>query len=330
MRLHFRSVSVALIALVAAGFLASSARAAAPSNTTPPTISGTLEKGKTLTAQKGTWTNAPLSYFYRWQRCGADGTGCTNIDNAVLKTYTLKTADVDHTIRVVVTASNADGQTAANSQVTDVVSSNTAPINTARPTISGTAKSGEELTAANGTWTGGVRSYAYQWQRCDSGGAGCGDVAGATGKTYGVRSADVTHTLRVVVTAANLAEPASANSDTTAVVRPAVSPSPPPAVNHRPTIAIISVRFVGARVYARFRVCDDSGRNLNIPERDSKRGVPAYRRTFRTLHPPRACAALTRSWLPAPRFRHGRYTLTLWARDYAGLISRPASRTFFR
>ena len=109
MRLQFRNMSVAVIALVAAGLLSATAQAAAPSNTAPPTISGTLEKGKILTAHKGTWTNAPLSYFYRWQRCGADGTGCTNIDNATLQTYTLKTADVDHTVRVVVTASNADG-----------------------------------------------------------------------------------------------------------------------------------------------------------------------------------------------------------------------------
>jgi hypothetical protein len=330
MRLHFRNVSVTLIALVAAGLLSASARAAAPSNTAPPTISGTLEKGKTLSAHNGTWTNAPLSFFYRWQRCGDDGTGCTNIDNAAQKAYTLKTADVDHAIRVVVKASNADGQTSANSQTTDVVSSNAAPVNTARPTISGTAKSGEELTADHGTWTGGVRTYAYQWQRCDSTGTGCGDVAGATGKTYGVRSADVTHTLRVVVTATNLAGSASANSGTTDVVRPAVSPPPPPTVNHRPTIVILSVRFAGARVYARFRVCDDSRRNLNVIERDSKPGVPSYTRRFRTLVPPRPCAALTRSWLPAPRFRHGRYTLTLWARDISGLTSLPARRNFRR
>jgi hypothetical protein len=332
MRFQFRNVMVTLIALVAAGLLAAAARAAAPSNTAPPTISGTLQQGKPLAANNGTWTNAPSSFFYRWQRCGADGTGCVNIDNATQKTYALRGPDVDHTVRVVVTASNADGQTAANSEVTDVVSSKTAPNNIARPMISGTAQAGEELTANRGTWTGGVRSYAYQWQRCDSTGAGCGDMVGATGNTYGVRSADVTHRMRVVVTATNLAGSASANSDTTAVVRAAAGPPPPPptAANHRPTIAILSVRFAGARVYVRFRACDDSRRNLNITERDSKRGVASYTRRFRTLVPPRPCAALTRSWLPAPRFRHGRYTLTLWARDYAGLTSRPASRTFFR
>jgi hypothetical protein len=322
---------VVLAALVGAGLLAASARAAAPSNTSPPTISGTLEQGKTLTASHGTWSNSPTTYSYRWQRCGADGTGCANIDNAASQKYTLMAADVDHTVRVVVTASNADGQASANSAVSNVVSANTAPKNTARPTVSGTAKVGEQLSADHGTWTGGVRSYAYQWQRCDTTGTTCTDVTGATGQTYGIRALDAGNTLRVVVTATNLAGSTSATSDTTGIVQPASSPPPPPtAVNHRPTIAILNVRFVGARVFVRFRACDDSHRNLVIPERDSRRGVLAYTRRFRTVTPPLNCSVLSRTWVLAPRFRHGRYTLTMWARDFAGLTSRPAARTFFR
>jgi hypothetical protein len=93
---------------------------------------------------------------------------------------------------------------------------------------------------------------------------------------------------------------------------------------------ILSVRFAGARVYARMRVCDDSRKNLTMIERDSKPGVLSYTRRFATLVPPRPCAALTRSWLPVSRFRHGRYTLTLWARDKSGKTSLPARRTFVR
>jgi len=78
------------------------------------------------------------------------------------------------------------------------------------------------------------------------------------------------------------------------------------------------------------RVCDDSRKNLTIIERDSKPGVRSYTRRFATLIPPRPCEALTRSWLPVPRFRHGRYTVTLWARDKSGKLSLPARRTFFR
>jgi hypothetical protein len=133
------------------------------------------------------------------------------------------------------------------------------------------------------------------------------------------------------VTATNLAGSATDASAATAVVRATSQPSTPaPAVNHRPRIAIIFARFVGARVYVRFWVCDDSRRNLSTPERDSKRGVASYSRRFRTLVPPRNCTALSRTWLPAPRLRHGRYVVTLWARDFAGLRSAPAARAFFR
>jgi len=330
MKLHLRTLAVACLVTAAAGVAAVSARAAAPTNTSPPTVTGTAQQGRTLTASNGTWSNNPSTFFYRWQRCAADGTGCSNIDNAARRTYVLRDSDVDHTVRIVVTASNSDGQTSANSAVTDLVSSNTAPKNTAKPAIGGNPQVGEELTADHGLWTGGVRSFAYQWQRCDTAGNGCVNVTGATGSSYGVRAVDAGHTMKAVVTATNLAGSTAAASDTTRVVITAPSSTTPAATNHRPTIAILRVHFVGARVYVRMRVCDDSHRNLGIPQRDSKRGVLSYNRRFRTLVPPRNCAALSRSWLPAQRFRHGRYVMTLWARDFAGLRSAPASRIFFR
>lgn len=333
MHLNRRSaISALVLAFAAAGLLAASASAAAPTNVSPPTIAGTLQQGKRLTAGNGTWSNSPTTFFYRWQRCTADGVACGNIDNAASKTYVLTAADVDHTVRVMVTASNGDGQTSANSKVSDVVSGTTAPKNTALPKITGIAQAGEELTGEPGTWTGGPASYAFQWQRCNSTGGACVDVTGATGRSYGVRVTDVGNTLRISVTAKNLVGSTTTNSDPTALVRAASGPPPPPTstTNKRPTITILSVRFVGARVYARFRACDDSGKNLKITERDSKVGVASYTRNFATLVPPRPCAALTRNWLPAQRFRHGRYTLTLTARDASGLTSSPARRTFSR
>jgi hypothetical protein len=317
-------------AVVAAGVLAAAAAAASPANTGAPTISGTARQGSTLTANNGTWSNNPASFSYQWQRCAADGTGCANISGATSGTYRLAPADVDHTVRVAVTASNSDGQATAYSSVSALVSANSQPNNTVKPTISGTPVPGNDLTANPGTWTGGVHSFSYQWQSCDSSGANCTTIAGATGKTYGIRAADTGHTLRVLVTGANLAGSTSATSDPTGLVRTATPPPPAPTVNKPPTIRILSTRFVGARIYARMRVCDDSRKNLTIIERDSKPGVASYTRRFGTLTPPAPCAALTRNWLPAPRFRHGRYTVTVWARDKSGKTSLPARRTFFR
>jgi len=182
------------------------------------------------------------------------------------------------------------------------------------------------LTAAEGSWTGNPTAYAYQWQRCDADVASCSSVVGATGKTYGVRVVDLGFRLRVAVTARNAKGSATVNSAITAVVSPPVT-----VTNRRPTLVIISVRFSGATVYARFRICDDAPKNLTILATDSRPNVASYTRRFTTLVPPRPCGVYTRHWLPVARFRGpGKYTVTLRARDTSGLTSLPARRTFTR
>lgn len=322
------SVALLVGAVAVSALGAFAASKAAPVNINKPTITGTARDGQTLTTTRGTWQNSPTSFRFRWQRCDADGTGCVSLVGETLRTYILDANDVGHKVRVVVTAINADGSASATSEPTAVVSSSSAPKNTARPTISGTARVGEELTADNGTWSGAPNRFAYQWQRCDTNGASCGDVAGATGKTYGIRAADEQHRLRVVVIATNEAGSTSVTSEPTAVV---TSNAPPPTTtNQRPTIRLISVRIVGIRVYARFRVCDDSTK-LTIIQRDSRPGKPSYTRRFSARIVPASCAALSRNWVPAARFRgHGRYIVTLQALDSSGRVSSTARKVFFR
>ena len=79
---------LATLVAVAAGIFATVAQAAAPANTSPPTISGTPKEGSTLTANDGTWTNNPTSFTYQWQRCASDGRSCGDITGAASKTYT--------------------------------------------------------------------------------------------------------------------------------------------------------------------------------------------------------------------------------------------------
>jgi len=324
-----RLKAILTVVLLGAALLtgvATARTAAVPNNTSPPTITGTAREGNTLTAHNGSWANAPTSFTYQWQRCGADGTGCADITGATNQTYTLTSADADHTVRVQVTAKNADGQSTANSAPTDVVSSRSAPVNTGKPTISGTPRVGEELTASNGTWTGGATSFTYQWQRCTSS-TTCANVDGATARTYGVRSADVGNTLRVAVTAHNSSgSTATASSDQTATVTGNTTTVVTTVRgNHAPSLTFQSLRRVGTLVYSRFRVCDDSTARVNVTERDTKPGVLAYTRHFLVHAKP--CATYSRHWGLAARFRHGTYTAKLQARDRQGAASPVRTRT---
>lgn len=99
------------------------------------------------------------------------------------------------------------------------VAAGAGPVNTSLPSISGTAQDGETLRASPGAWAGpGPISYAYQWTRCDSSGAGCTNIAPATKASYKATSGDVGQTLRLVVSATNAGGSSSATSARTAKV----------------------------------------------------------------------------------------------------------------
>jgi hypothetical protein len=95
----------------------------------------------------------------------------------------------------------------------------TGPVNSAPPTIAGTAGEGQTLTADNGTWTGTAPiKYDFEWQRCSATGASCAPISGASAKTYVLTKADVGTTLRVNVTATDATGSTKSTSVPTAVV----------------------------------------------------------------------------------------------------------------
>ena len=204
-----------------------------PANVAAPTISGTPQDGSTLTSTTGTWSGSqPLTYAYQWRRCDASGLNCSDIAGANQPSYALTAADVGSTITVVVTATNGVGFASASAAVTPVVLG-APPANTAPPGISGSPRETSTLTASNGTWTGTPPvTFAYEWRRCDTGGANCVPIPGATAQTYLLVTADVGSTIRVAVTGSNTSGSASATSAQTVVVVPASGPPPgtPPPV----------------------------------------------------------------------------------------------------
>ncbi|WP_051222804.1 S8 family serine peptidase [Conexibacter woesei] len=107
------------------------------------------------------------------------------------------------------------------------------PVNTAAPTESGTAVTGQTLTGGTGTWSGSGNSYTYDWVRCTTTSiASCSAIAGATGQTYTLVSGDVGRYVRFRVRAANSDGAGLARSAATVavtapvVVAPAVTAAP--------------------------------------------------------------------------------------------------------
>src|SRR5579872_5311859 len=260
-----------VLSIFVAPSLAGDARTAAtpPSNTAAPTISGSPQEGKTLTAASGGWSGTtPITFIYQWQRCNSSGASCANITGATSQTYTVTIDDVSHTLVVNVTAHNSAGTASKPSAATAVVTGATPPSSTAAPAISGSAAVGWTLKTSNGTWSGTTPlTYTYQWRRCATNGVSCSDISGAQSSTYALTSSDAGHTIRVVVTASNpggSGQATSSPTNTVAVTAPGNTTAP--AITGTPTVGqtltTTAGEWIGATpisyTYAWDR-CDSSG-----------------------------------------------------------------------
>jgi hypothetical protein len=253
-----------------AGGSAHGATATAPSNTAPPTISGTTRAGETLTATSGTWSGStPMTFAYRWLRCNSSGNNCSRISGATTQTYRLSNADAGRTIRISVTATNSDGSSNATSAATGAIERGRAPESTSPPTISGTAKVAQTLSAAAGSWNYGPTSFEYRWLRCNTSGDSCNGV-GPNRPAYALDARDAGHTIRVRVRARN----DFGSTDATSVQTAVVAPAGPPPVNTAPPVITGTTRegqtlsaSVGSwsnsptRFALQWRRCDPPGDN---------------------------------------------------------------------
>jgi len=186
-----------------------------PYNLVTPVASGTGQVGQTLSTTNGSWQGiATITFTYQWRRDASDISGATS------STYTLVADDYATDIDCMVTATNGLGS--ANQDSNDIANiAGSVPVISGVPTISGTAKVGEILTATAASVTGTpTPTDTFQWQRSDDGSTGWANVSGATSTTYTAVSADEGKFLRVVQTSTNEAGSDTANSASTTQVQP--------------------------------------------------------------------------------------------------------------
>lgn len=107
----------------------------------------------------------------------------------------------------------------------------TPPSLVGEPSISGVPRVGNTLTGQRGSWSGTNLTYKAQWLRCDSNGASCVTISGATLSSYKLVDADAGSTIRFRVTASNSEGSKTAESNETGTVGTAngepVSTKPP-------------------------------------------------------------------------------------------------------
>jgi fibronectin-binding autotransporter adhesin len=220
-----------------------SSAANAPRNVVAPTIRGELRLGTRVKFAHGVWSGAtPIRLGLQWLRCDASGGGCVAIPGATDRKYVVDAANTNKTLRLLVTANNSAGTNSAVSRQSNLIAaagpSATPPVNTREPSISGLTRVGERLSTTNGVWTGTAPiSFRYQWLRCDSGGANCVVISGATDSRYRTSSLDIGHRMRVLVRARNSAGEAAVQTNATGAitstasvpvnaVRPSISGTP--------------------------------------------------------------------------------------------------------
>ena len=186
-----------------------SASASNSSATGAPTISGTVQVDETLTVDTSGIADADrldnATFGYQWIR--NDGSTDTEIADATGSSYVLSSYDLGKSIKVRVDfTDDADHQESLTSQPVGPVDyqvnqQQTDSPATGQPTITGTARIGETLTAS----VAGIAdldglagaTFAYQWVA--NNGTEDADIHGATNSTYTLVATDAGKTIKVRV-----------------------------------------------------------------------------------------------------------------------------------
>ena len=168
--------------------------------TSVPTIDGTAQVGKTLTAYTSDIEDADglnnASFSYQWIR--NDGGTDADIQDATGQTYTLVEADQGKSIKVRVSFTDdaANPETLTSAAKGEVEAKPNSPAE-GQPSISGTAQVGQTLTAGTSNIKdadGLVNAvFSYQWLADDA------NIQGATNSTYTLSDSDAGKAVKVKV-----------------------------------------------------------------------------------------------------------------------------------
>jgi hypothetical protein len=150
-----------------------------------PVMKGTFKVGKTLTVTTGLWMPG-VQLSYQWFIDNDAVFGATNA------TFELPGAAVDLDVYVEVTGT-LDGYNPSVQQSEAATVSAGALKKTATPTITGTAKVGQKLTAVEHVWDQGV-TFEYQWLASGK------PIVGATDKTFVLTGAQLAKNISVKIT----------------------------------------------------------------------------------------------------------------------------------
>ncbi|MFI9485273.1 hypothetical protein ACIG47_02695 [Promicromonospora sp. NPDC052451] len=152
-----------------------------------PSISGTAQVGKVLTANRWTWTPTPTTVRYQWRVNGVAVAGATS------STWKVPASAQGKKVTVAVTGSRFGYATrTVVSPATAAVKAGTFVVPALK--ITGTAKVGYTLKAVRGTWTPQPSVVKYQWK------VGGVVVKGATGSSFKVPVSAKGKRIVVVVT----------------------------------------------------------------------------------------------------------------------------------
>jgi hypothetical protein len=200
--------ALSLVGLTTLSGVGSAQTQVAPTNTVEPQISGKPVVDGTLTATRGQWTGSPTSYGFQWARCPSSGSAgdasdCAALGGATTRAYVPGKGDVGHRLRVLVTATNADGAKTVASNATGVVKDSTTTTPPPPPPVSnGCAKNGGTVPASGitpparlnidqsqvspSTVTYGTRSITTRFHVSACGGSVEGALVYVTAVPYGM------------------------------------------------------------------------------------------------------------------------------------------------